>query len=248
MKATQHPTPFINMAMVIAVLVMPLLAEAAPSQEVSRVQVEEAQDLLQQQGFHAGKVDGLWGPQTRQAVLSFQQSKGLQATGELDQQTLDAIGVPSMASMMKLPIPDRTRAIMERVLRFLKRSGEAWEFELDETHPTILYMRIRGKNITERFARKTAEGVATDIIKNLMHVDVDPEKNYVPITVAVEEISKSITGKDKIRPLGMALFMPEKDALVWRPWDGTLAGAVPPSSAFVGGKDALPVPTIRGYR
>jgi peptidoglycan hydrolase-like protein with peptidoglycan-binding domain len=49
---------------------------------------------LQQQGYYKNaKVDGRWGPHTRQAVESFQQAKGLPATGELDQQTLNALGV-----------------------------------------------------------------------------------------------------------------------------------------------------------
>jgi hypothetical protein len=63
-------------------------------QQLSQNTLEDVQQQLQQQGFYrTGKVDGRWGPQTRQAVLSFQQSKGLQATGQLDQQTLDALGV-----------------------------------------------------------------------------------------------------------------------------------------------------------
>jgi peptidoglycan hydrolase-like protein with peptidoglycan-binding domain len=54
--------------------------------QLSQSKLEDVQQQLQQQGFYqAGKVDGRWGPQTRQAVL--------QATGQLDQQTLAALGV-----------------------------------------------------------------------------------------------------------------------------------------------------------
>ena len=63
-------------------------------QQLSQSTLEDVQQQLQQQGFYrTGRVDGRWGPQTHKAVLSFQQSKGLQATGQLDQQTLDALGV-----------------------------------------------------------------------------------------------------------------------------------------------------------
>ena len=49
---------------------------------------------MQQQGFYKNsKVDGRWGPQTRRAVQSFQQAKGMPATGQLDEQTLGALGV-----------------------------------------------------------------------------------------------------------------------------------------------------------
>jgi hypothetical protein len=64
------------------------------AQQLSQSTLEDVQQQLQHQGFYRnGKIDGRWGPETHQAVLSFQHSKGLQATGQLDQQTLDALGV-----------------------------------------------------------------------------------------------------------------------------------------------------------
>jgi murein L,D-transpeptidase YcbB/YkuD len=63
-------------------------------QQLSQSEIENVQQHLQQQGFYTNaKVDGRWGPHTRQAVESFQQAKGLPATGQLDQQTLSALGV-----------------------------------------------------------------------------------------------------------------------------------------------------------
>jgi murein L,D-transpeptidase YcbB/YkuD len=63
-------------------------------QQLSQSEVQNVQEHLQQQGFYKNaKVDGMWGPHTRQAVESFQQAKGLPATGQLDQQTLHALGV-----------------------------------------------------------------------------------------------------------------------------------------------------------
>jgi His-Xaa-Ser repeat protein HxsA len=55
--------------------------------------VQSAQQALQQGGFYKGTVDGKMGPHTRQAIRSFQQSKGLHATGHLNQKTLTALGV-----------------------------------------------------------------------------------------------------------------------------------------------------------
>ncbi|MCW2241630.1 peptidoglycan-binding domain-containing protein [Azospirillum canadense] len=59
--------------------------------------VMQIQQKLDQQGFHSGKVDGEWGPETQAALKNFQQQKGMQATGEPDQQTLAALGMPSQA-------------------------------------------------------------------------------------------------------------------------------------------------------
>jgi hypothetical protein len=63
-------------------------------QQLSQDEIQSVQQHLQQQGFYKNaKIDGRWGPHTRQAVESFQQAKGLHATGQLDQQTLNALGV-----------------------------------------------------------------------------------------------------------------------------------------------------------
>jgi len=68
---------------------------AAGSQTVSATptQVREAQRKLNDMGFRAGQVDGVWGPQTQAALRNFQQSKGLETTGRLNQQTMKALGL-----------------------------------------------------------------------------------------------------------------------------------------------------------
>lgn len=58
---------------------------------VSRAQVRQIQQQLQKQGFYKGRIDGVMGPETRQAIARFQQQNGMQATGNLDQQTLAAL-------------------------------------------------------------------------------------------------------------------------------------------------------------
>ncbi len=55
--------------------------------------VMQIQEKLKQQGFDVGETDGKWGPKTAEALKEFQQKEGLQASGELDQQTLDKLGV-----------------------------------------------------------------------------------------------------------------------------------------------------------
>jgi peptidoglycan hydrolase-like protein with peptidoglycan-binding domain len=64
-------------------------AEQGPGQNV----VRQAQERLNRAGFDVGPVDGVKGPQTRQGLERFQQANGLAVTGELDQQTLAALGL-----------------------------------------------------------------------------------------------------------------------------------------------------------
>jgi peptidoglycan hydrolase-like protein with peptidoglycan-binding domain len=51
-------------------------------------QVSQIQQALNDQGYNVGAVDGQMGPKTRAALKQFQQAKGLQASGKLDQQTV----------------------------------------------------------------------------------------------------------------------------------------------------------------
>jgi peptidoglycan hydrolase-like protein with peptidoglycan-binding domain len=70
--------------------------ETEQTPHLSQATLQDVQQQLQQQGFYKNaKIDGKWGPHTRQAVQSFQQAKGLPATGQLDEQTLGALGVKS---------------------------------------------------------------------------------------------------------------------------------------------------------
>ncbi len=59
-----------------------------PGQVIANVQAQ-----LQRDGYYRGELDGLFGPMTRQALLNFQSDNGLEPTGEIDQTTLDSLGL-----------------------------------------------------------------------------------------------------------------------------------------------------------
>jgi peptidoglycan hydrolase-like protein with peptidoglycan-binding domain len=60
---------------------------------LSRSQVRQVQLALERNGFQVGRRDGRWGPETTNALKQFQQSKSVQANGELDQQTIADLGL-----------------------------------------------------------------------------------------------------------------------------------------------------------
>lgn len=68
-------------------------AQAQSSDVVRQVQQE-----LKQKGINAGPVDGQWGPLTEQGVRQFQKSQNLQTSGQLDEQTLAALGIQEQSS------------------------------------------------------------------------------------------------------------------------------------------------------
>ncbi len=62
-------------------------------EQLNTQQVRQIQTALKKQGFDTGKADGKWGKETENAINKFQQQKNLQGNGQLDQQTLSALGV-----------------------------------------------------------------------------------------------------------------------------------------------------------
>lgn len=73
----------------------PAPAPPTPGNELSHQTVRQIQTALKQNGVYRGRVDGVWGPMTQNGVSQFQQKNGMQATGSLDEQTLQALHVSS---------------------------------------------------------------------------------------------------------------------------------------------------------
>ena len=51
------------------------------------------QERLRQVGAYTGRVDGVWGPDSQAALDRFQQARGLQVTGQLNQATASTLGL-----------------------------------------------------------------------------------------------------------------------------------------------------------
>jgi hypothetical protein len=61
-------------------------------------QTRELQQALARQGYEVGPVDGLYGPQTRQAVMDWQMRNNMPATGRPDSRMLSSLGVTGGAA------------------------------------------------------------------------------------------------------------------------------------------------------
>lgn len=55
--------------------------------------VRAVQQALQKKGFDPGEINGVMGPQTQEAIRSFQKANGLKATGQLDAETTQKLGI-----------------------------------------------------------------------------------------------------------------------------------------------------------
>lgn len=68
-----------------------VLGNAEPS--IYNPKVEELQQLLKLYGYFAGEPDGKFGPNTRRAVLRFQETQGLEVTKFVDKKTWERLMV-----------------------------------------------------------------------------------------------------------------------------------------------------------
>jgi Putative peptidoglycan binding domain len=60
--------------------------------------IRQAQEALKNQGHDPGPIDGVMGPQTRQALRTFQSSNGLKQTGMLDAETKQKLNIEDSAT------------------------------------------------------------------------------------------------------------------------------------------------------
>ncbi len=74
-------------------------AAAQPAQHLAYSQplapgaAMRVQERLRQLGAYTGRVDGVWGPDSQAALERFQQGRGLQVTGQLNQATASTLGL-----------------------------------------------------------------------------------------------------------------------------------------------------------
>jgi peptidoglycan hydrolase-like protein with peptidoglycan-binding domain len=59
--------------------------------------IRQVQEALRDKNFAPGPIDGVLGSRTREAVRKFQDFYGLKAGGEIDNQTLYALGQSGLA-------------------------------------------------------------------------------------------------------------------------------------------------------
>jgi peptidoglycan hydrolase-like protein with peptidoglycan-binding domain len=59
--------------------------------------IRQVQLGLRDKGFEPGPIDGIPGVRTKEAVRNFQDRYGMKASGEIDNQTLYALGKPELA-------------------------------------------------------------------------------------------------------------------------------------------------------
>lgn len=68
------------------------------SASLSEDQIKEAQQKLKTAGVYNGEINGQMDQETQEAIEQFQEQKGLEKTGTLDQQTMAALNATTSTS------------------------------------------------------------------------------------------------------------------------------------------------------
>jgi peptidoglycan hydrolase-like protein with peptidoglycan-binding domain len=84
-----------------------VLGSAPAAGPLDRRVVRNIQQRLRQRGYNSGAPDGRWGPRTERALVQFQRSRGLEATGNLTPATAAALGLNSNDLSQNAPAPRR---------------------------------------------------------------------------------------------------------------------------------------------
>ena len=93
------------------VVLAPAPAGAQPAPGLTYVQplapgaAMRVQERLRQLGAYSGRADGVWGPDSQAALERFQQGRGLQVTGQLNQATASTLGLSPAELVAVAPGP-----------------------------------------------------------------------------------------------------------------------------------------------
>ena len=91
---------------------------------LSSAHLKQVQQSLQNRGFEVGKVDGIWGDQTRQALQSFEEYNNIGKSGLVTLSALDQLGVTSVVGNLQLP-PDETKGYAQNTDEYAEQLKEA---------------------------------------------------------------------------------------------------------------------------
>jgi peptidoglycan hydrolase-like protein with peptidoglycan-binding domain len=93
----------ISRLLFVAVFILAAFTTTVNAQESKgqREAVEQIQKALKEKGHDPGPIDGVPGLKTNRAIRSFQTSQSLTASGQVDEKTAAALGVP----MPPRPLP-----------------------------------------------------------------------------------------------------------------------------------------------
>ena len=110
-------------SLLVAALAFPMTALAADPVFVDSKTVRQVQKTLTDRGYRTGGLDGRMGPQTKAAIRTFQKAEKLEPTGQLNGQTLVALGVQKSGDKQAAEAQRYEPATIRKVQQTLNARG-----------------------------------------------------------------------------------------------------------------------------
>lgn len=112
----------VSVTALFCALAMPAVAQTPPLAYVQLLAppaLRAVQDRLHVQGAYAGAVDGNWGQDSQNALQQFQQSHGLQSSGQINAATAQALGLDpaQLLQLAAAPPPPQPVPLGPEVIR-----------------------------------------------------------------------------------------------------------------------------------
>ncbi len=137
--------------------------------------IQAVQDRLRAAGGYAGRPDGIWGPDSQQALERFQQARGLQVTGQLNQATVATLGLTpgellaadATTAPASATAPALSRVAVRNVQRRLRSAGY-YRGTADGTwgagtqQALERFQQARGLQVTGQMSAATATAMGMD--------------------------------------------------------------------------------------
>lgn len=179
--------------------------------------VAELQSRLNSLGFDAGKVDGIFGPGTEEAVIDFQHNRGLAEDGRVGPEVIAEIrqvtrgqisegrhAIREREWLRRLPATVAgARVFLDAGCRDPHEAHQAWEaasaaaFALQEAGGVPMMSRSQDTNLPERLRARRANRMGSDLIV-AFRISPDPQDHVFyfasehSVSTAGEQLARAV--------------------------------------------------------
>jgi peptidoglycan hydrolase-like protein with peptidoglycan-binding domain len=173
-------------ALGVALLAGPAVAyedhEKSTAHSLDGTSVRSAQQALKDAGYYQGTIDGIAGPETREAVRKYQEAQGLETTGTLDRNTMAKLQ-PAGASEAT-----RARGTVKEAQSEAERMGRSAKQPVREASGAAEEGVDTGKGYVKSAGQEAekAGGVVKERVKSAGGA----------VGEAVDEVKGAVTGSD----------------------------------------------------
>ena len=165
-------------------------------------EVKEVQRRLKQWGYYNGSVDGIFGKDTRSAVILFQRKNGLTADGVVGKETYKALGMNDAYQALQNSVPSQTgvngfsQSDVYLLAKTIYAEGRGEPYSGQVAIGAVVMNRIRSPQFPN-----TVSGVVYQ--KHAFTAVSDGQINLTPNETAMQAARDAMNGWD---PSGGALY------------------------------------------